>query len=190
MTNWAPDYTFRYKVRYVAAGFQHDFTVRRSATVTDGETEAGTVSVHVGSFFDALQARLSDDFAFLAASWALPNSNVFVPTTSVPELAAPGAIDYTEYSPKTRAQACTMSGRSATAFARLYFYGLIVSHELVGTIGGDGVISVSNLAGVATARTIANGQFRSGDGSGAIFYPRLTIKVNDDLERLIRRTAT
>lgn len=190
MTDYSPDYTFRFKLRYLAGGFTHDMVVRSSAILSGGEAESEILGDGLQSFFTALQSALWQDFTFVNGSYAYAGSNVFLPymPTSLTGV-TPSAVDPTTRSGRLRATAGTMAGKgSGGAIARLYFYGLILPDVTNADALGDGVLSVGNMAGVATAATAASGTFKAADGTVATFYPRITTKVNDKLLRLIRRT--
>jgi hypothetical protein len=187
MPDFSPDYTYRYKVRYLAGGITHDFVVRGDQWVTDGETHATALAANVGEFFANLEDQLFDDFAFQSASWAYRGSSVFVPTTNVPTDPT-GVFNPALVSSRHRATACTMSGRGlAEGHAKLYFFGAHFPDHLVDSVGADGVITAAEFGGIVNAAAVATTRFHSSDGAAAIFYERLTVKVNDRLLRIVRR---
>lgn len=189
MPDYAPDYTFRYKARYLAAGFQHDMVVRGGIITTGGTTEAGDMAIAVSQFFAPLTEHLATDFSFLAASWAYAGSNVFVPTSALPSNPT-GDINFGGKSKRVRATATCMSARGLTGgHARIYFFGYFQADDLSNDIAQDGVVTELEDAFIATSKTVADASFHASDGGGAIWYPRFTMKVNDDLLRLIRRTG-
>jgi len=187
MTDFSPDFTYRYKARYLAAGITHDFVVRGDQWVVDGETHATALAANVGEFFAALEDQLYSDFAFISASWAYRGSSVFVPTTAVP-VSPTGVVDESTVSSRLRATASTMSGRgTALGHAKLYFFGLWVPDHLTASLGADGVLTGTEFGGIVNAAAVATTRFHASDGSSAIFYERLTLKVNDRLLRTVRR---
>lgn len=190
MADWSPDYTYRYKTRYLAGGITHDFTVRGGIIYTGGESEAVSMAAAVTAFFAALEAQLIDDFAFLNASWAYADSNSFTPTTAVP-ISPTGAIALAGQGGRRRATACTMSGRADTeSKAKLYFFGLVGNDTAPGDAGSDGKITNTEMPAIDDAKAIADLNFRSAHGDAALYYPQFTIKVNDHTLRLIRRVGT
>jgi len=187
MPDFSPDFTYRYKVRYLAGGITHDFVVRGDQWVADGETHALALAANVGEFFSNLEDQLFTDFTFISASWAYRGSSVFIPTTSVPTDPT-GGVDAAPVSSRLRATACTMSGRGlGEGHAKLYFFGLWVPDHLVDSLGADGVLTAAEYGGIANAAAVATTRFHSSDGAAAIFYERLTLKVNDRLLRTVRR---
>lgn len=190
MADWAPDYTYRYKARYLAGGITHDFTVRGGIIYTGGEALAVTMAAAVSAFFGFLEAQLIDDFEFLNASWAYADSNSFTPTVAIPT-SPTGAIALAGQGGRRRATACTMSGRADTeSKGKLYFFGLVGNDVAPGDAGSDGKISASELPAIEDAKAVADSNFRSAHGDACIFYPQFTIKVNDHTLRLIRRVGT
>lgn len=191
MTDYAPDFTFRYKVHYLAAGFTHDFTVRGPVDTPDIPTLSETLRVAVGNFFADIESKLFTDFAFIAASYAVANSNVFIPLVAVPTAVTPAGPAVADRSARVRATGSTMAGRGIDGGAsRLYFFGYMVNDTAAGDAGGDGVISLANDANLGDASAHASDAFRSSSGSEMVYYPRLTMKVNDRLLRTIRRTIS
>lgn len=189
MPDFSPDYTFRYKVKYVAAGITHDFVVRSGILTSGGETEAGDLANAVGQYFAAIESQLVADFEFLVASWAYAGSNIFVPTDAIPAQPT-GVIAVNTLSGRRRATAFNMAGRgSGEGSCRLYFFGLAFSDSAPGDAGSNAVIDVEDFPAVADAKAIADASFRASDGQSGIYYPRFTTKVNDRTLRLIRRLA-
>ena len=190
MTDYAPDYTFRYKVRYLAGGFQHDMVVRGPLVVVDPATQNQLLADVLSGYFVNLQTVLYNDFEFQTASYAVAGSNVFIPTTIVP-ISPVGVVSVANSAARQRASACTHAGRGiGSGSGRLYFFGLAMPDSAAGDPAADGVISVTNLPGLATATGIADGTFKSSSGAAMAFYPRLTIKVNDAMLRIVRRTIS
>lgn len=190
MTDYAPDYTMRYKVHYLAGGFTHDMVVRGPISFSDITTELIALAGGLQTFFEAIEGALFDDFAFLNASYALPSSSVFLPTVIVPT-SPTGVTDPANRSARLRATACTMAGRgSPGGSGRLYFFGLTLADSTETDPAGDGVVTVANLAGITDAKDAADAAFHSSNGSAMVFYPRFTIKVNDAALRIVRRTIT
>lgn len=186
MTTWAPDYTLRYKLRYLAGGYTHDMVVRGTSIGT--AADLADMAADIETAFAAIEGNLFEDFTFQAASYALPNSNVFVPTTIIPT-SPTGAIAVADYSARVKASAVAMSGRSATAKARIYFFGFVVTDQADGTPGGDGVVTGTEVVPILGFRALAANFANAADGSTATYYPRFTIKVNDRWLRFIRRTG-
>lgn len=192
MTDYAPDFTYRYRVSYRAGGFAHNFNVRGPTGLAEPVDDfAFNMATAVHDYFAALAAILWTDFEFLSAAYAAAGSNIFIPTTRVPAAITPTGFDPADYSARMRATACTHAGRGVpSGAARLYWFGSSVVDSLDTDEAGDGAISVANVAGLDTATAVANANFFSSAGFAALWYPRLTTKVNDRLLRVIRRTVS
>lgn len=186
MADYAPDFTIRYKTRYRAGNHSHDITVRGPVDATPDNTQIQALADGLTAFFAALASQLYADFEFLSASYCATNSEIFIPTSILP-VSPTGLIVVANFSEMSHVTASCMSGRSALAKARVYFYGLSVFAEAGGVAGGDGQLLVSEVAGIAGAKAAADGVFKAGDGQTATFYPRLTYKVNDRNLRAVRR---
>lgn len=189
MTDYSPDYTFRYRTHYLAGGLTHDFTVRAGITLSGGAELAAVYSVAVGNFLASLEDALFDDFECISASWAYAGSDVFVPSFDVPANPT-GVVDHTAFGPRMRASAVAMAGRAADGSkGRLYLFGYAQLDKTNADPAADGWISVDNDANLVDAKAIADTSFHTGSGALGVWYPRLTIKVNDRALRTIRRTV-
>lgn len=77
MTDYAPNYTHRYRVRYFCCLKAHTVTWR-----WDAEAAAFNIAElqeDVGDWFDALIPLMANDFSILSAEGAARNSDVFLP---------------------------------------------------------------------------------------------------------------
>lgn len=187
MPTFADNYTFRVRGSYVAAGVQHKMKVRGNSVI-NGETAAETYANALNDYISNFEANLWTDWSWLGWEYADPNSDIWIPFNPVLVGGDPtGVINPASYTAVKKAYGLTHSGRVAGSRARLYWFGAAVLDEAVGAVGGNGVISVGEFAGLAASTTLATDTFRGGNGQPAIFYERLTVKVNDDVLKLVRR---
>lgn len=187
MPTYADNYTFRVRASYISGMVNHKMKVRGTGSVS-GISAAEAYAENLNSYVMSFENQLWDDFAWTGWEYANPNSDVWVPF--VPPLAGGtivGTIDPAGYSPVTRIKAVSHSGRAAGSKARLYWWGPVVAGESTGAAGGDAVLTPAELTGLSGATGIADAMFCAGNGTLAVFYNRLTYKVNDDLLRLVRR---
>lgn len=183
MTTYAPTFTPRWKGNYVAAGVQHSIQGRgpRGTTFSDMQFFAGFMD----ELFGAVTAVLADDFAWVDASIALTDSDVFLPATT--PTGVTGTVDTTGIAPRKRIRALTFSGRTATGRSRISMFGIMLDDDLATDEGGDGLVTVAELAGIATIVTRLNSSYRGNSGDLAAWHNRGTYKENDHLLKLVRR---
>lgn len=183
MTTYAPNYTPRYRVIYVAAGVQHTMTIRGPrGTNFGGMTSLGSV---IHNVFNPCAALLADDFHYVSADIALTDSDVFAPTT-VPS-STTGLVAVSDYSPMHKATGTTFSGRAPGSKARLTAYGLFWNLLTVGDDSANGIVTAAEEAAIGNVVTNINGNFCAGSGALALWYSQATVKVNDLLLKKIRR---
>lgn len=82
MTDFAPNYTFRYKVRYMCALRTHVTTFRWDALAA--AFNISELLEDVGDWFDALIPILANDFALLDATAAARHDDTFLPNPLPP----------------------------------------------------------------------------------------------------------
>jgi len=184
VTTYAPNFTPRYKVGYVAGGITHTIQVRGARGDTFSATEGKRL--YVAQIFNALAAGLYSDFAWTDASVALTDDDVFAPA-AVPATTPTGAVDPGTVSAYQRIHGLTFTGRAPGSKARFTMYGVLLGMITEGDEGGNGVISSDEIAGIGTIAAIATDQFKADSGANAIFPLRATYKVNDHLLKLVRK---
>ena len=187
MPTYADNYTFRVRGAYVAAGIQHKMKVRGNSVIS-GLAAAEQYANSLNDYISNFEADLWTDWSWLGWEYADPNTDIWVPFNPVLTGGDPtGTQNPASYTAVKKAMGITHSGRVAGSRARLYWFGARVLDEAVGAVGGNGVISSGEFAGLDAATTLATDTFRGGNGNAAIFYNRLTVKVNDDVLKLVRR---
>lgn len=186
MTTFADNYTSRVRGDYIACGIPHRLQVRGQEPAMD-EAIAGALANVINNYILSYEAALADDWAWTSWAWAPADSDVFTPF--VPTLAdtITGAGDFSAISGRRKVTAANHAARSATSTTRIYFFGLLYEDSTAAQAGGDGVLTPSEVGGLAGAKGIVDGVLATGSGEPAIFYPRLTYKVNDRLFRLVKR---
>lgn len=80
MADFAPDYTERYRIRYLCSTRIHKITFRLDQSLTPGGLS--DLITAVGVMFDDALPSLAGDFAFLDASYAARNSSIFLPVAA------------------------------------------------------------------------------------------------------------
>jgi hypothetical protein len=184
MTTFAPTYTSRWRGKYVAGGIQHTLQLRgeRGATYAtmDGYKDRAR------EIFADLAAYLYDDFAWIQADIALTDTEEFGPGT-LPTVTVPGTVDGTVLSAVQRIKGLTFSGRATGSRGRFTMFGLHFADLADGSLGGDGVIRPSEVAGIGAVVTTANTYFHAGSGALAGWHNQATYKENDHLLKLVRR---
>ena len=184
MTTYAPNFTPRFKLCYIAGGMQHTIQVRGPrGTDLAGMTAYGPI---LRSVFMVFVAAMYTDLLFTSAEVALTDDDVFIPV-AVPTQPTGMAVDPADFSAMTRAQALTFTGKAPGSRARFSLYGVAIADEASGTTGGDGKVTSTENAGIATVAGIASGAFKAGSGANAAFPNVATYKVNDHLLKLIRK---
>lgn len=186
MPDFAPTVTPRLRVTYQAAGLVHTMTLR----TVRGATLAATVSAREGVFhdlFNALAPLLADDFVFITEDWAATDSDIFVPTGSLPA-AVTGTQDVADFSANQKVTGTTFSGKgSSGSKVRVTAYGVLWATDGPGNDAGNGVVTSGESSEVAAGVAALSTHTGAIDGTTATFYPRATTKVNDKLLKLARR---
>ena len=186
MPTYADNYTSRVRGRYISSGIPHVMKCRSDVPVMTApvaESFADVMNNYVLSF----EPVLPSDWAWVSWEFAPANSDIWSPFAPVLSDTVAGVLDHTDFSPMVRVSACSHSGRAAGSKARVYWWGPLLDTDNSGTIGGDGIVTSTEVGGLAAATSFATDTFRAGNGGNAIFYERLTYKVNDDLLKLVRR---
>jgi hypothetical protein len=184
MTTYAPNFTPRYKLHYLAGGITHTIQVRPVRGDSFAATEA--LRNDIRGCYQAVVARVYNDFQFLSAEIALTDSDVFSPA-AIPLGLVGHVADPALFSAVARCRGLTFTGRAPGSRARFTMFGVAYSTDGPTGIGGDGQVLPAEDAGITTIANTASAAFRSGGGFTAIFPARGTYKVNDHLLRLVRK---
>lgn len=184
MPSFAPNFTPRYRVHYLAGGIVHSMQVRHARGSNFSDTEALREQVRL--CFNDLASTLYDDFAWISAEVALTDDDVFAPA-AVPASTPAGAVDGTTFSPKQRIHGLTFSGRAAGSRSRFTMFGIAFAGQASATEGGDGKITAAESAPIGTIAARASIYFHANSGSSAVFPTVATYKENDHLLKLVRR---
>lgn len=190
MPSYAPNFTARLRVKYKAAGGIHTQTWRVPAYGTLGVNIA-TLRAAVENIWSELTPILYDDVSCLGCTYAVENSNIFLPTDPI---IITGEVITPTDDPRIKAFALSLVGRTATGQpAKEFFYGV---GEAVGEDTGATDFRVNpgeNLA-VDAAISAANGFFAGlvlcgSDGTGITWYPYANTKHNDYWVKRVRQGA-
>jgi hypothetical protein len=183
MTTYAPNWTPRYRARYQAAGVTHTVQVRGLRTTDDANI--ATFGAHLFDFFAPLAPVMADDFAWIDASYALTDSDLFAPTTTPAGIT--GDVPVANFEPKEKVIAIAFSGRALGSRARLYVYGGLWNETTLPGVDDNAVITTSEWVNLSTSIAVANNFFCAGSGALATWYNQVTVKENDHLLKLVRR---
>lgn len=183
MADYAPNYTPRARIKYLAAGLNHSLTVRapRGSSFADTQGRIGTLA----TMMTALSPLMADDFAVYAQEVALTDVDVFLPATS-PATFPSGSVAIADYSTLQRITSTSWSGKNALGQARFSIFGLFWDIE-VDIEAADFVMLGTETSVITTIANAASAAFCSNSGQLASFYPRATLKVNDYWVRQVRK---
>lgn len=183
MTSYAPTFTPRLRVHYIAAGVEHSIQVRYPRGTTGASLAANVDAIN--AIFGYVTGALADDFEFTSAEYALTDEDVF--TACAPPVAVTGTIDAATFTPIQKIVGTTFSGRSPGSRAKFTMFGLFWEEETLGNAADNGLITAAEVAAIGSVATYATGHFMANSGLAAVFYQKATIKPNDHLLRLVRR---
>jgi hypothetical protein len=183
MTSYAPNFTPRWRGKYVAAGVEHTIQLRTARGASFAALD--TAGPHVSDVFSAFASLLADDFAWISAEIALTDSDVFSPGTIAPGVT--GTVDATTFSPIQKITATSFTGRSPGSRGRVSLYGVQWFVDVSGVDASNGVVTTAEFGGVGTAAGLLSSFFAANNGLPSAFPGRATIKENDHLLRLVRR---
>jgi hypothetical protein len=179
MPDFAPNYTFRYRVHYSALGKEHSFMWRLQRGTDAGIL--GSLTAKVVSFLNALQSSRWTDFTVMSAEYSLQDTVVFLPAGTpvvLPGTATPPAAAISQST-----AAISFVGRStAGQKGRFFLYGTIFSPE-GSLVSADDFRLVSgdhaDLTGALGALNTASPQLSASDGFSITYYPYVNLKYND-----------
>lgn len=187
MSDFAPNYTARLRIRYRGGGVVHTQTWRYPG-VGDGP-ELGSAIVGVTNFYSALAPVMWSDWSVLNVSFALRDSDIFLPTFGI---AVVGAVDVVDLKPRGKASAISFVGRTQAGLrAIIYQYGY---RSNIGESAecDDFRINPGEAVTIDDAVTslIATGSdFVGNDGQPINWYSYANIKYNDYWERKVRQSG-
>lgn len=181
MTTYAPNFTPRARLKYVACGIEHTIMMRAArGTAADLSPQFNSIR----ACFLMLVDQLPEDFAWISAEYALTDSDVFIPR-AVPA-AIVGEQPVASYTLKQKCTSTNFNGRAAGSRAALYFYGVLWG-EGIGEPADNGRVTPAEQAEIGTVATELSGQAHANSGEQAIFHQYANIKLNDHLLKLLRR---
>src|SRR5690349_16402871 len=190
MTTYAPNFTPRLRVHYVACGLQHTIQVRAPRGTGAGPLSDRRGVIH--DIFNLWAPKLCTDFAFISAEYALTDSELFTPID--PPFPVTGTKGPGLYSAKQKVTSTNFAGRAATSRARFSLFGILWIQDIIADAldaeddgSRNGIVTPAENALVADTATAATSQFFANSGEATSWYPRATIKTNDHLLKLVRR---
>jgi hypothetical protein len=188
MASFAPTYTARYRAHYVAAGIQHTMQFRLQRGQSESEVQIGG-SLACGVVAVGLQDLLPLDWAWLSAEYAMEDSEVFLPTTTLPSAPIPD-VAITNLSAVERITSTTFAGKGLAGRARVSIWCPDWPEDTVDGKGSRGIITAAEDSAIEDVVNGLNGLSNQPVTNGnevAIWYGRATIKRNDHLLKLVRR---
>lgn len=190
MADFAPNYTARYRVKYLAAGIEHQMTIR----VARGAVPATIISVGQGAAFAIANAYaptlLADDFTWIEHYYSESDTDVFLSGGGTPT-AVVGTVDFSTLSLQRRALQTTFHGRSAGSTTEVYLFGVLWDLNLASSPASNGRAYISESAPTANAILALNAADIVGaDGTNAGFTNYANVKVNDYHLRQMRQSST
>jgi len=182
MTTYAPNFTPRTRVKYVAFGIEHTIQMRSVRGATVGNLQGKATNIR--DCFNAVASLVAADFAFISVEGALTDSDVFFPL-ALPA-AVIGAVAVASMPIQHRVTSTGFVGRSAGSRASIFMYG-VHWPDGFGSERDNGRVTIGEVAQLATIIGILNANAVAGSGAAAIFAAYANIKVNDHLLKLVRR---
>ena len=179
MPDFAPNYTARYKLQYSTLGHTHTMLWRGPNTLSDLAAFAPLIE-KMGTFLAACEPFLMNDWTILAASYALADSDIFLPAGTP---AAPtGAGTATDYKDSQSSLAASFVGRSDHGEkARFFLYG-VAFNPFGADLSADFRIHTTEVAAVSEAVGVLSEtppDLIASDNHIVLWYPYINIKYND-----------
>lgn len=177
MSDLAPNWTPRIRVRYRVQSRNHSFLFRMKRD--QGEANLASYIGKIESWLAAVQASLYSDFAVQGCEWAAVDSDVFLPTT--PPDSPTGALSTSGRPGNQQSLGVTFTGRASSGAkwkVTLFGFGTLPAH----TSGDDWVILPAENAAVAagiTALSELAPTVKAIDGTDVSIYPRALLKHFD-----------
>lgn len=190
MTSYAPNYSARLRVKYRAALGVHTQTWRFPDYGTLGIGLAAAQSA-VEAIWSHLTPILFDDTQCLACTYAITDSNIFLPTSIISLL---GALPTPTNDPSIKAYGVSMVGRTATGQpAKNFFYG--ISQDAIDVADGQNFrLNPGENTDMDAAIAEANGfliplALCGSDRTGVTWYPYANQKPNDYWVKRLRQSS-
>lgn len=186
MADYAPNYTYRYKVRYSTQGGVHTMQFRFPRSSAAGAH--AQAAQYVAAFLTELESIMWTDWTILSAQYAMADSDIFLPATLPAGIA--GTVDGSANPVSQRALALSFVGRSAGGHRGVvYVYGLgfqpysssgALDFRLYGTENANIADAATALSDGGIIDPVAN------DDEIITYYPYANVKYNDYWTRKIR----
>jgi hypothetical protein len=185
MSDFAPNYTARYRFHYSQGSKSHTMMWRVAAGVTD----PSALATKIGLFLDDMSDNLYNDFTITSADFALADSDVFLPAT--PPSFGGGAVAASGAVLSDAAYAMSFIGRSiAGGRARMFLYGSNFGAAQRVSAFTDYRILSSELSTVSAAVVRLNETsppIVANDNENVVWYEYVNLKPNDAWVRKLRR---
>lgn len=190
MTDFAPNVTVRYVLKYTSVGRAHNIMMRTQRGTGFALAESYGQTFFNG-LFDSLKSIMASDLAFISAAIAVEDSDLFFPA-AIPT-AVTGALSPTLFSKQDSISHVTFSGRGTLGSkVNLHIYGLSLQPDaLPAQIENDFVITAAESGVITAALAILTGDthIRAIDNSQPAWRTQVTLKVNDYWLRKVRSGA-
>jgi hypothetical protein len=190
VTSYAPNYSARLRVKYKAAHGIHTQTWRFPDYGTLGIGLAAAVAA-VEAIWSHLTPVLFDDTACLACTYAITDSNIFLPTDPI---SISGTVAISGTFPPIKADAVSLVGRTSTGQpAKEFFYGIDKTTLETGP-GSDYRVNPGESVEIDDTIAEANGfliplALCGSDRTGITWYPYANLKPNDYWVKRLRQGA-
>jgi len=185
MSDYAPNYTARYRIRYSSLGKSHSMTWRVAASTTDDTA----IAAKVGLFLADMEGSMWDDWTLVAADFCLADEDAFLPGT-LPDPPT-GAVAVSGSFASDAAFAVSFVGRTiAGNKARMFMYGLNDASLVRDAKGNDFKLLSSESAQISDAVVRLNETSPAivgNDNQPATWYEYVNMKHNDRWVRRLRR---
>lgn len=186
MPDFAPNYTFRYKVKYIGNGHAHHMLWRYAPATTIASLPG--IRLQVQDFLNALDpANFYNDFNILGADYALADSDVFLPAVPIPAFS--GSVSTAGRPDSAAASALSFPGRSSLGHRATFFlFGTIFQPVTAAGALDFRVLGTEN-ANISDAVGILNDTdppITANDGVEVVWYPYANMKYNDYWVRQVR----
>jgi len=189
MPDFAPNVTSRYRLKYNVVGRSHTVQVRCARGTSLIATQDAAIP-YIRAVFLALASNMADDLAFVSATAALTDSDLFFPV-GIPAAVA-GAISVALFSKQDSISHLTFSGRgSSGSKVNQKIYGFNSNpDQFPVNAASDFVLLSSEVSLIQNAVNAFNsfpGPIVAIDNSTPVYVQRATLKVNDFWLRKVRQ---
>lgn len=186
MPDFAPNYTFRYRVKYVGNGHTHHLLWRYAPSTTVAALPA--IRLQVQDFLNAVgPANFYADFTILGADYALADSDIFLPAVPVPVFS--GTFVLTGRPESAEAAALSFPGKSSLGQRAIFFlFGTIFQPATAAGVLDFRILASEN-ANISDAVDVLDATdpvLVANDGVEVNWYPYANFKYNDYWVRQVR----